>query len=124
MIKKLLLLPLALLIFAQPLSAQYTAKVIKILTYSIVFAETWEEAYDLEALVGAQERTTVRRWYLKIRENDDENLAFDYNYESITPANFATNGGQGFGQDNTALPQKIFIRTRASNLTVELVYYQ
>ena len=104
--------------------AQYTAKVINILTYDVVSAEVWAEAFDIATLVGDQERTTIRKWKLKARENDDIDVGFDYNFSSATPTYWATNSGTGFGQDGTALPQKIFIRARHADTVIELVYYQ
>ena len=104
--------------------AQYTAKTINILTYSVILAETWEEAFNLETLVGAQEISTIRSWYLKARENDDIDNGFDVNYSSLTPTYWTTDGGTGFAQSNTALPQNIYIRARSADLVLELVYYQ
>lgn len=121
-ISKLLTI-LFLILFIPICFAQYTAKDIKILTYSVVSAEVWAEAFDLETLIGAQARTTIRKWYLKARENDDIDTSFDYNYSSATPTYWATNAGQGFGQDNAALPAKIYIRARSADLILELVYY-
>ena len=87
-------------------------------------AEVWAEAFDIATLVGDQERTTIRKWKLKARENDDIDVGFDYNFSSATPTYWATNSGTGFGQDGTALPQKIFIRARHADTVIELVYYQ
>ena len=121
--KKLLTIFL-LLIFIPLAYAQYTAKEVKILTYEIVLSETWETAFDINSLVGEQARTTVRKWKLKARENDDTDVGFDYNFLSATPTYWATNSGTGFGQDGTALPQNIFIRARDASTIIELVYYQ
>ena len=121
--RKLILL-ISLLLVPFIAHAQYTSKVIKILTYSVTSAETWLEAFDLESLVGGQARTTVRKWKLKARENDDTDVGFDYNFLSTSPTFWATNSGTGFGQDGTALPQKIFIRARDATTVIELVYYQ
>ena len=122
--KKSSIILILLLLFTTLVYAQYTAKQINILTYSVVAAETWEEAFALETLVGAQAITTIRKWYCKARENDDIDTSFDYNYSSTTPTYWATNAGQGFGQDGTALPQKIYIRARHADTVIELVYYQ
>ncbi len=110
-------------ILSSPLYAQYTAKQINILTYDVVTAEVWAEAFDLETLVGAQAITTIRQWYLKARENLDIDCEFDFNFSGTSPTYYATNDGAGFGQANTALPQKIFIRARSPSLVLELVYY-
>ena len=115
---------LFLLLFIPISYAQYTAKLISILTYSATSAETWLEAFDLESLVGQQERTTIRQWYLKARENLDIDNGFDVNYLSVSPTYWTTDSGTGLGQANTALPQKIFIRARSADLVLELVYYQ
>jgi hypothetical protein len=97
----------------------YTAKVITIANYSIVAAETWEQALDISNVVAP---TAIRKWYMKARENDEIDTAFDYNFSGTSPTTWATNGGQGVAFDGVSLPN-IYVRARNAANVIEIVYF-
>ncbi len=91
----------------------YTAKVITIVNHTFTNPNAWE-------LVVA-ENTTIRKWFLKTREDDTRDTKFDYAFVAA-PTTYITNGGQGAAFNGTALPN-VYCRVTDINIVIELVYF-
>lgn len=98
---------------------EYTTKVISIVNYQIIAAETWEQALNISNVVSP---TSIRKWWVKSRENDDIITSFDYNFKSNTPSAYGTNGGQGFAMDGSAL-SNLWVRARNAATVIEIVFF-
>lgn len=91
----------------------YTAKNITIINHTFSAINTWE-------LVVSKD-TSIRKWFLKSREDDTRDTKFDYAFVS-SPTTYMTNGGQGSAFDGVALPN-IYARVSDINIQLELVYF-
>lgn len=90
----------------------YTAKVPTIVNHT--FTTTDWELIQLK-------NTSIRKWYMKARENDNIDTKFDYDF-TATHSTYATNGGQGLAFDGVALPD-VYARVANTAIVLELVYF-
>ncbi len=91
---------------------EYSAKVVKILNYTIQSIDTWEK-------IPGTPIAGVRKWFIKTA-NDTDN-AFDLAFES-SPSTYLTSDGSGFTFDQCDLPD-IYVRTSFAGTKFEICYW-
>ncbi len=124
MLKKLIIIFLLLLFIPTTSAQSRSTKVITVVNYEIVAAETWEQALNI-ATEFENEATAkaVQKFFIRMRENDNiDDLSFDYNFISTSPSTYLTNTGAGVAFNGVSLPN-IFVRTRSADAVLEIIYF-
>ena len=101
-----------------------STKVLTIVNYDVVAAETWEQALSIStAFENEATASAVEKFFIRMREDDTiDNLGFDYNFSSISPSTYLTNTGAGAAFNGVAL-KNIFIRARSADAVLEIIYF-